>query len=203
MRISMRSCQRSWFLMRFLMRFLILNDVLAQDLIEILNLEQSHWDFDEKIHFFPKKFLDNLLSDNVYVPFNAPKFISLWFCLIYSHLICWLIHWSNNSTLIKWFKSFVFESQDDSNNETLNRFIRLQEPRRRLPPQPWSSSKISQPSRTWSSEEPDQLKLSVMLPSITVAFFCAKLKCLLTRYWITFRFCTGIHVSLYDLNLEI
>ena len=34
----------SWFLMRFLMRFLILNDFLAQDLIEILILEQSHWD---------------------------------------------------------------------------------------------------------------------------------------------------------------
>ena len=33
-----------WFLMRFLMRFLILNEVLAQDLIEILILEQSHWD---------------------------------------------------------------------------------------------------------------------------------------------------------------
>ena len=30
--------------MRFWMRFLILNKVLAQDLIEILILEQSHWD---------------------------------------------------------------------------------------------------------------------------------------------------------------
>ena len=35
----------SWFSMRFLVRFLICNEVLAQDLIEILILEQSHWDF--------------------------------------------------------------------------------------------------------------------------------------------------------------
>ena len=51
MKISMMSCPRSWFLMRFLVRFLILNEVLAQDLTEILILEQSHWDFDEKIFF--------------------------------------------------------------------------------------------------------------------------------------------------------
>ena len=33
------------------MRFLILNAVLAQDLIGILILEQSHGDFDENIFF--------------------------------------------------------------------------------------------------------------------------------------------------------
>ena len=65
MRMSMRSCPRSWFLMRFLMRFLIfdegflmrfliLNEILAQDL-EILILEQPHWDFDEKNKFFFRK----------------------------------------------------------------------------------------------------------------------------------------------------
>ena len=48
MRISLRSCPRSWFLMMFLVSFLSLNEVLAQDLIKILILEQSHWDFDEK-----------------------------------------------------------------------------------------------------------------------------------------------------------
>ena len=41
--------------MRFLMRFLILNEVLAQDLIEILILEQFHWDSQwEKLIFFSK-----------------------------------------------------------------------------------------------------------------------------------------------------
>ena len=34
------------------MRFLILNEILAQDIIEILILEQSHWDFDEKNNSF-------------------------------------------------------------------------------------------------------------------------------------------------------
>ena len=37
------------------MRVLILNEVLAQDLIEILILEQSHWDSQwEKQNFFRK-----------------------------------------------------------------------------------------------------------------------------------------------------
>ena len=33
--------------MIFLMRFLILNEDFAQELIDILILEQSHWDSDE------------------------------------------------------------------------------------------------------------------------------------------------------------
>ena len=65
MRISMRFCSRSWFLMRFLMRFLIFDEVLDEvldsqwgscprlhwDLIEILILEQPHWDFQWEILF--------------------------------------------------------------------------------------------------------------------------------------------------------
>ena len=47
------------------MRFLILNKVLAQDLIEIIILEQSHWDSQwEKQKFFCKGILSMLLGSS-------------------------------------------------------------------------------------------------------------------------------------------
>ena len=46
------------------MRFLILNEVLGQDLIEILILEQSHWDSQWEKHFFPVRD-EGGLSENV------------------------------------------------------------------------------------------------------------------------------------------
>ena len=56
--------------MRFLMSFLILNEVLAQELIEILILEQSHLVFDEKNKIFFR--IGYYVQD-----FNDPNFIQV------------------------------------------------------------------------------------------------------------------------------
>ena len=80
MGISMRSCPRSWFLMRFLMRFSIFNEVLAQDLIEILILEQISLRFSmRKKHFFRKGISNKIPEEIIYIRWISRINLLIWY----------------------------------------------------------------------------------------------------------------------------